>query len=126
MQGRIVVVEDDEMTRETIILLLEHRGYEVSSSATGKDLIQLVTSFEPHLVLLDINLGELNGRDICRDFKQDPILCSIPIIITSGEDDLYNSIPFEGANDVLLKPFEETALISRIERQLENCKHSQV
>lgn len=123
MGERIIVVEDDELIRETIILLLEHWHYEVSSSATGKDLMELLNIFQPHLILLDIQLGELNGREICRKLKQHPDYQAVPVIIMSGEEDLYNSIPFEGANDVILKPFDETALISRIERQLSNSKH---
>ncbi|WP_207423338.1 response regulator [Desertivirga brevis] len=123
MQERIVVVEDDELIRETIILLLEHWHYEVNYSATGEDLVELINEFQPHLILLDIQLGELNGRDLCRELKQHPLYHTIPIIIMSGEEDLYNSIPWEGANDVILKPFDEKALISRIERQLSNSKH---
>ena len=118
MLGRILLVEDDEMTRETIELLLNHRGYIVRACPTGKEIFKTINDFKPHLILLDILLGELDGRDICRQIKKDSNYSDIPVIVISGAPDLYNSICAEGANDIVLKPFEERTLVSRIERQL--------
>lgn len=126
MRGRILLVEDDELIRESVILLLEFWGYEVKTSASGNDVFEILTDFKPHLILMDIHLGELNGRDICRKLKEDHCYSSIPVIVMSGEEGIYNSIVCEGANDIILKPFDERTLISRIERQFINSLHFKV
>jgi len=122
MRGKILLVEDDDVTRETIELLLTHRGFAVRSCHTGKDIFTTIEEFQPTLILLDILLGELDGRDICRSLKAHTTYKNIPVIVISGAPDLYNSICAEGANDIVLKPFEERTLLSRIERQLSNVK----
>ena len=118
MQGRILVVEDDKMLRQTIELLLSYKGYIVKTRSTGRNLIKTVAEFSPGLILLDIILDGLNGRDLCRELKSHELYHHIPIIVMSANDDVYNSICADGANDVILKPFDERTLLSRIERQL--------
>ena len=118
MQGRILVVDDDEMLRQTIELLLCYKGYIVKTLSTGKNLTETVAEFSPDLILLDSILDELSGRDLWRELKLHQLYHHIPIIVMSANDDLYNSICADGANDVILKPFDEITLLSRIERQL--------
>lgn len=122
MRARILLVEDDEMTRETIELLLSSRNYAVRSCSTGKNFMDTVNDFQPHLIVLDIMLGELDGRDLCKQIKEHAIHKNIPIIVISGAPDVYNSIVCAGANDIVVKPFEEITLLSRIERQLANTR----
>jgi len=117
MQGRILVVDDDEMLRQTIELLLIYKGYIVKTLSTGRNLIETVAEFSPDLILLDIILDGLSGRDLCRELKMHQFYHHIPVIVMSN-DDVYNSICADGANDVILKPFDERTLLSRIERQL--------
>lgn len=118
MQKRILLIEDDQMVRETLNLLLSYQGYIVMERSTGSELVEVVSEFKPDLILMDIFLGEHNGRNLCRELKNLPLYQQIPIVIMSGSDDVYNSICEDSANDVLLKPFEERTLLSRIERQL--------
>ena len=118
MSIRILVVEDDENIRETIEFLLCRAGYEVSTCSTGKDIFTSIENYNPHLILLDILLGELNGRDICRAIKKNRETSHIPVIIISSMHNVYNAIADEGANDVIAKPFTEDILLTRINRQL--------
>ena len=118
MTTRILVVEDDENIRETIEFLLCGAGYEVATCSTGKDIFVSIENYQPHLILLDILLGELNGRDICRAIKNNRKTSNIPVIIISSMHNIYNTIADEGANDVIAKPFTEDILLSRINRQL--------
>lgn len=122
--ARILLIEDDEMISETLVLVLNQRGYLVEVNETGKDVIALMESFKPDLILLDIMLGDIDGRDVCRELKEHPVHHIIPIIVISASPEVYNSISFEGANDVILKPFTEDILITRVERQLLNSQRS--
>jgi len=114
------VIEDEEHVRETLQLLLTNAGYQVTASANGKNIFELIEEFNPSLILLDILLDEMDGRDICKAVKSTPLTASIPIIILSAVQDIYNSIIEFGANDVVSKPFDERTLLNRIERQLSN------
>lgn len=118
MDTRILVVEDDENVRETIELLLNQAGYHVSTCSTGKDIFNTIEEYQPHLILLDILLGELNGRDICKAIKDNQTTSHIPVIIVSSMHNIYNAIADEGANDIISKPFTEDILLTRINRQL--------
>jgi len=122
MRARILLVEDEEMTRETIELLLTSNQYLVQSCPTGKNILETVADFSPNLIVLDILLGELDGRELCKELKANPVYRNIPIIVISGAPDIYNSIASSGANDIVLKPFEERTLMNRIERQLANSR----
>ena len=118
-QRRIFVIEDDDIVRDTIELLLRYKGFQVLTSSNGLDAISKIEEFKPDLILTDIFLGESDGRVICQSVKNNPATHHIPIIIMSGAaTEIYNTIIGVGANDIVLKPFDETTLMSRVERQL--------
>ena len=118
-QRRILVIEDDDIVRDTIELLLRYSDFQVISSSTGLDVLSKVDEFKPDLILTDIFLGELDGRVICQSIKSNPETTHIPIIIMSGSaSEIYNTIIGVGANDVVLKPFDEQTLMNRVHRQL--------
>ncbi|HEY0057373.1 MAG TPA: response regulator [Pedobacter sp.] len=104
MTRRILVVEDDDIVRDTVKLLLEYKGYEVYTSSNGINICSIIEEFKPNLVLTDIYLGESDGRIICQEIKNNPETSHIPVVIMSGSSDIYNSISSVGANDIVLKP----------------------
>lgn len=118
MKRRILVIEDDDIVRDTIQLLLEYKGFEVCTSSNGINASSIVEEFKPNLVLTDIFLGETDGRIICQEIKNNPKTRHIPVVIMSGASDIYNTISGVGANDIVSKPFDEQTLISRLQRQL--------
>lgn len=122
MDKRVILVEDEDNVRETLDLLLTKAGYTVRSSATGTDIFDTISEFNPDVILLDVLLDDLDGRDICKAIKGNEITSHIPVIMLSAVPDVYNAITDAGANDVVSKPFDEKTLISRIERQLSNSK----
>lgn len=118
MDKRILIVEDDENVRETMELLLSHNGYTVFTCDTGKDIFGTVEKTAPDLILLDVLLGDMDGRDICKAVKTHPKTEHIPVIIVSSVYNIFNIILDEKANDVIPKPFTEDILLSRVQRQL--------
>ncbi len=125
MGKKVLFVEDEDNVRETISLLMQGAGYEVRASATGKDIFTSIAEFNPDLILLDILLDELDGREICREVKENPDTSHIPVIILSAVPEIYNTITDVGANDIVSKPFQENVLLNRIARQLANSRAHQ-
>ena len=119
MAQRILVIEDDDFVRDTIEVLLKGHGYKVYTSPDGLDVLPQIAESQPDLVLTDIFLGESDGRLICQEIKSNPDTSHIPVIIMSGSSgEIYNTISAVGANDVVLKPFDELTLLNRVSRQL--------
>jgi DNA-binding response OmpR family regulator len=119
MTKRILLIDDEDNVRESLELILTHRGYDVRTCRTGHGILDEIRDYDPDILLLDVLLGDEDGRDICRDLKLSPETGHLPVIILSGIPDIYNTITEAGANDIVLKPFDEETLLHRIERQLE-------
>jgi two-component system, OmpR family, phosphate regulon response regulator PhoB len=119
--GRILVVEDEDLIRDTIALTLAEEGYEVITAADGRhalDILQAATkqgeTASPiHLIILDLMLPYVNGLDLCRLMRREGN--SIPILILSAkgtETDRVVGLEV-GADDYLTKPFGMRELIAR-------------
>ena len=117
-------MEDEENVRDTIELLLVNNGFEVFTCCHGNGIFETLKETTPDLILLDILLGEIDGRTICKEIKSNPDTAHIPIIIISSVYDIFNIIIEEKANDVIPKPFTEEVLLSRIRRQLVNASQN--
>jgi len=117
-QRRILVIDDDPELLTLLEFLLPNHGFCVKTCNTGERLFDQIEEFKPNLILLDINLGDRDGRDLCRAIKASEETLTIPVIMISADDDIYNTIESFGANDVISKPFSFTNLTSRIERQI--------
>ncbi len=79
MNKNVLVVDDDEDIRETIKFILTQAGFTVSLCSTGNDIFNTIERTSPDLILLDIRLGEMDGRIICKAIKSNPEIDSIPI-----------------------------------------------
>ena len=123
MARRILLIDDDVDVRDVIILLLEGAGYSVTSLGAAPDIISLVEETKPDVILLDVIIGNVDGRELCRQLKNNPLTSQIPIIMISAISDLYNAISDACANDIISKPFDSSTLINRVERQVANYAH---
>lgn len=110
---RILVVEDDEDILELYQYIYTEEGYEVKSSATGKDLPAIIDSFHPALVILDVNLGELNGAELCYAIKADPSTSQILVLLVSANLHSEELIYHSGADGIIEKPFDLDDLLLR-------------
>ena len=112
-----MVVDDDEDIRDIITVILESEGYKVCGLNNGGAVARAVSAERPDLVLLDVQLGDSDGRDICRNLKQQAETKDIPILMISAshgwpalEEKQCN------ADDFLAKPFEISELIAHVRR----------
>jgi CheY-like chemotaxis protein len=108
---KILVADDDPAILEVITLILEDEGYAVTTSANG-ETVEKVQGELPDLILLDIWMSGMDGRDICKRLKAKPKTKHIPIVMISANKDAKAIALDAGANDFLAKPFEMTKLLA--------------
>ncbi len=113
MGEKILVIEDDADIMTILKDQLELDGYKVACASTGKAGLALFNQFQPHLIILDLNLPDFDGINICKKIRRSS---DLPIIMLTARDGLSDKIRgFEhGADDYIVKPFEYLELAARI------------
>src|SRR5438552_13700047 len=117
---KILIVDDAEGSRYVLTRMLQRARYEVREAATGLEALRLAAE-NPDLVILDINLPDLNGREVCRRLKADPATASIPVLHLSAsfvESENRAEGLESGADGYLTYPVEPRELIANIEALL--------
>ncbi|RMH02294.1 MAG: response regulator [Chloroflexi bacterium] len=122
--GVILVVDDNEMIREPLMMVLERAGHQVLAAENGREALEIVRTHSIDLILLDIMMPEMDGYTVLQHLKNDPALRHIPVVVLSALDDLSSVVQCIklGAEDYLFKPFDRTLLKARINASLEK-KH---
>jgi diguanylate cyclase (GGDEF)-like protein len=121
MKGRILLVDDRIENLELLSSILTKAGYEVRRAINGSTALMGVQSASPDLILLDINMPDMNGYEVCRQLKQDEKHQEIPVIFISALDDGLDKVKAfsAGGVDYISKPFEMMEVLSRIENHLQ-------
>src|SRR5476651_1507459 len=103
MPKKIMIADDDPGILDAVGIMLEFEGYEVKSTPNGAELLSLDEELLD-LLLLDIWMSGIDGRDICRQLKQKLGTSKLPIVLISASKDIERSALEAGANDFLAKP----------------------
>jgi two-component system, OmpR family, response regulator len=114
---KILIVDDDEALVELLADAFEKDGrFDVRTTNNGFDAGMLVKELRPDIVLLDVMLPDINGKDVCQRVRSDKALDDVKIVCISGmvEADKINDLRAAGANDFIQKPFDIDRLIDRI------------
>jgi two-component system phosphate regulon response regulator PhoB len=117
---RVLVIEDEPDILEMIRYNLDREGYRVSAVVNGEDGFERAQQDAPDLVLLDLMLPGLDGLEICRRLKGDPVTRGIPIIMVTAkgdESDVVLGLGL-GADDYVSKPFSPKELVARVKAVL--------
>ena len=117
---KILVLDDNQDILELITLLLELEGYQVMALNDGHELSVAIAHCRPDVIIMDVMLGDLDGRELCAGMKEDLLTSTIPIIMISASHDLQIGSMAEGCrpNDFLAKPFDIYCLIEKVQFQL--------
>jgi excisionase family DNA binding protein len=119
---RVLLVDDDEELVELITDVLKSDGrFEVRVATNGFAAGMVVKEYRPDIVVLDVMLPDINGRDVCKLIRSDSTLEGVRIICISGmvEQDKVHELKRAGANDFLQKPFDVDDLIDHMCKQLD-------
>ncbi|MGB8686751.1 MAG: EAL domain-containing response regulator [Microcoleus sp.] len=117
---KILVIEDDELIRETLLQLLESHSYRVIVAQNGRVGVQMALSEIPDLILCDVQMPEQDGYEVLRTLRQNSLAATIPFIFLTaqgGKADFRRGMEL-GADDYLTKPFTKAELLGAIASRL--------
>jgi CheY-like chemotaxis protein len=115
---KVLAVDDDNDILDIIRIILEDEGYEVATLSNGKNILNNISDIRPDLILLDVMLNGMDGREICKAIKSDAAFNPIPIIMISASHNLQNFNILPGPpNGFIPKPFDIDNLVHVINRQ---------
>ena len=120
LPGDILLVDDTLDNLRVLTALLRQRGYTVRGVATGTAALMGAEAQPPDLILLDINMPEMNGYEVCQRLKRSPKTQHIPIIFISALNEVFDKVQAFtiGGVDYITKPFQVEEVFARIENQL--------
>lgn len=119
MGKRILAIDDNPAILDVLNEILSFEGYEVVTISDGRKVFDTVEQVHPDLILLDVMLDNLDGREICRAIKNNRMFSGIPVIMISATHDLKSLLDQPGApDDFIAKPFDIYYLISKVNHQL--------
>ena len=113
---KVALIEDDAVMLSLLQTLLEYEGYEtVQLDGMGKvgDIVGMLRQAGPDLILMDVHLRQVNGLDLLRELRKDPLLKKVRVLISSGME-LSSESSSEGADGFILKPYMPDDLVARI------------
>ncbi|WP_432807717.1 hybrid sensor histidine kinase/response regulator [Pantanalinema sp. GBBB05] len=118
--ANILLVDDTPDNLRLLAKMLESQGYKVRKTTSGRMALQSAHREPPDLILLDINMPEMNGYEVCQQLKQSEATQQIPVIFISALDQLGDKVrAFDlGGLDYITKPFQEQEVLVRVRNQL--------
>jgi two-component system, cell cycle response regulator CtrA len=123
---RVLLIEDDSATAQSIELMLKSEGFNVYTTDLGEEGIDLGKVYDYDIILLDLNLPDMSGFDVLRSLRVSKV--KTPILILSGFpgiEDKVRGLGF-GADDYMTKPFHRNELVARIHAIVRRSKgHAQ-
>ena len=120
VKSTVLLVEDDNYVSAAIWTLLKYANFEVTIAASGAEGLKLARSLTPDIVVLDVDLPEMNGLEICRHLKADPGTASLPVIFFSGQSHAAQQALDLGAEAFLFKPKDIGQIPDRLRKILDS------
>ena len=115
-RGRVLIVDDDELSRETLADLLEIEGYQLDLAENGYAALESARLHHPDLVLLDVMMPDMSGYEVCHQLRREPLLAEVPVILVTALDDHASKVQGldAGADDFVSKPYDRVELRMRV------------
>ncbi|MBN1887031.1 MAG: response regulator [Thermoflexales bacterium] len=115
-EPRILIVDDEQVGRDSLQVSLTAQGYELAFAASGAEALATAAELSPDLILLDVMMPGMDGFEVCRRLRADPHLAEVPILLITALDDRESRLQGleAGADDFLSKPFDRTELRARV------------
>ncbi|MFA5859149.1 MAG: response regulator [Elusimicrobiota bacterium] len=124
MSIKILIIDDEPNILKVATIRLSKAGYEVITANDGVKGLELASTAHPNLILLDLNLPELSGAEVCRLLKNNNELKHIPVIVLSASaEDIKDKALNIGADDFVIKPYSPAELLTKIGQLLTRDTH---
>jgi len=111
---RALVVEDDPCIREVLEIVLDQDGYEVRTASNGRKALEILSDWQPAVILLDLMMPVLDGRGFRAEQLRDAQLAPIPVVVLSAANDVRQQASTMGAAACLQKPFDADELLATV------------
>lgn len=120
VKPQILVVDDEPDALELIGFNLRNAGFDISTADDGARALKLARDLQPDLIVLDVMLPEVDGLEVCKIIRRDPVTAGIPIImLTAKAAEVDRVVGLElGADDYVTKPFSPRELVLRVKNML--------
>ena len=112
---KILVIDDDPDLRTLMELTMRKQGYEVESASGKAEAFRKLSSFQPHVILLDVLLSGDDGRELCKEIKSMEAYRNLPVIMISAHPGATANISGYGADDFITKPIRTELLMKKIQ-----------
>ncbi len=119
-RSRVLVVDDDRQTRCLLESLLELEGLDTALAENGRQALEVVKAFRPHLILLDLMMPDMTGYEVVAKLKMDPDTRTIPVVLVTALEDRASKLQglHAGAEEYLTKPIDPMDLQIRVRNLL--------
>jgi two-component system, OmpR family, alkaline phosphatase synthesis response regulator PhoP len=123
---KILIVDDEKDIVEMLTYNLEKEGYTVLTALNGRRALEQAHENQPHLILLDVMMPEMDGWEVCRHLMRDPKTSAIPVVfLTAKGSEVDEVVGLElGADDYIIKPISIRKLVVRVKTALRRKKIS--
>lgn len=117
---KLLVIEDDEQTRENLAIILDMEGYAVRSAPNGRDGLALAQADHPALIICDVSMPEMDGHEVLRKLRGDASTADIPFIFLTAQGERHQQRAGMnlGADDYLCKPLDAEDLLAAVRARL--------
>ena len=121
----LLIVDDDQDLRGAIAEQLRAENFDIVEAATAGDGVRQAREARPDLILLDVDLPDMDGREACKRMRQDGVAAPVIMLTAASSDDDAVQGLESGANDYVTKPYKFAVLLARIRAQLRDYEHSE-
>jgi signal transduction histidine kinase len=121
MSGSVLIVDDSAADRALLRTILSRAGYTVHEAARGQDVVRQARQIRPHVIILDVNLPDMSGLDVCRAVRAEREIATVPVLmLTVRHDDTDVVAGLEaGADDYVVKDAAGELIVGRVRRLIE-------
>ncbi len=122
----IFIIDDNETNILVASYHLKAEGFLVESTTLARNALEMLVNAKPDLILLDILMPTINGFELCKQIKANPLIAEIPVIFITAlqhTDDMVKGFDY-GAVDYIIKPFKKNELVSRVKNHLKLVKQN--
>ena len=119
---KILIADDNQNIRDALTYLLEDEGYELLLAKDGAETLRKVRDLRPDILFLDIMMPEINGYDVCRSIKADPLLKDTYVIMLTAKGQVAEQERGKevGANEYIVKPFSPMEILAKVKSIFRN------
>lgn len=112
----VLIVDDEPLGRDSLEALLINHGFQLAFAANGAETLAQAAELIPDLILLDVMMPDMDGFEVCRRLRQDPVLTDVPVVLVTALDDRDSRLRGieAGADDFVTKPFDRAELRTRV------------